>query len=202
MLLSLIRRIAWSDSEVQAGMWKREENRGTELEGKTIGIIGFGHTGRAFAKKLMGFDMRILVYDKYSNDAVPSYVERVDALEQIYAQAEVVSFHVPLHADTLGYFNDAFIACMQKPFILVNTSRGKVVDTAALKRGIERGRVVGACLDVIEQEPLESMNAGLRSVVDELVRKNNVIITPHIAGYTHEALYKMSATLLQKIAGL
>ncbi len=201
MLLSLIRRIGWSASEVQAGMWKREENRGAELEGKTIGIIGFGHTGRAFAKKLMGFDMRILVYDKYSNEPVPTYVQRVDTLEQIYEQADIVSFHVPLQADTLKCFDDGFVDRMQKKFILVNTSRGQVVDTAALKRGIERGRVTGACLDVVEQEPLERMKPDLRKIVDELAKKDNVIITPHIAGYTYEALYKMSATLLQKIVG-
>ncbi len=201
MLLGLIRRIGWSANEVQAGMWRREENRGTELEGKTIGIIGYGHTGRAFAKKLMGFDMRILVYDKYNTDAAPAYVQQVATLDTIFEQADIVSFHVPLQADTLKYFDDEFVAQMQKRFILINTSRGQVVDTAALKRGIERGRVAGACLDVIEQEPLERMSAELRMLVDELAKKDNVIITPHIAGYTHEALYKMSATLLHKIVG-
>lgn len=199
MLLTLIRRIAWSHAEIQQGMWLREENRGTELEGKTIGIIGFGHTGRAFARKLMGFDTRILVYDKYDASEIPRAVENCSSLEPIFKEADIVSFHVPLLADTANYFDEIFIAQMRKPFIVINTSRGKVVDTAALRRGLSDGKIIGACLDVFEQEPITAMNDRVRGLLDEMISLPNVVITPHIAGYTFEALYKMSTVLLTKI---
>lgn len=199
MLLSLIRRIPWSNSEIKHGLWHREENRGTELEGKTIGIIGYGHTGQAFAKKLAGFDMRILVYDKYKQESIPPHLVRCDSLLPIFDDAGIVSFHVPLQADTIHYFNEAFIAQMRKPFILVNTSRGIVVDTFALHKGIMAGKITGACLDVMEQEPLVAMDKDKYGLMSEILALPNVVVTPHIAGYTFEALYKMSKTLLQKI---
>ncbi len=196
MLIALMRRIVWSHSEIARGIWHREENRGTELEGKTIGIIGYGHTGSAFAKKLMGFDIRILAYDKYKPDGIPSHIVRCDGLEQIFEEADIVSFHVPLQDDTRHYFNGSFIAKMRKPFILINTSRGIVVDTDALLQGIASGKVAGACLDVFEQEPVTKDSQGFS---DLLVALPNVVVTPHIAGYTFEALYKMSKVLLNKI---
>lgn len=201
MLLALIRRIGWSQNEIKKGMWLREENRGTELEGKTIGIIGFGHTGRAFAKKLFGFDMRILAYDKYSQDNIPEYVVNCKDLTEIYEQADFVSFHVPLQEDTRHYFDDAFVQNMQQPFVLINTSRGIVVDTQALWRGLQTGKIKGTCMDVWEQEPLSKMTTEIRQLLDKIIALPNAIVTPHIAGYTHEALYKMSNVLLQKVTG-
>ncbi len=199
MLLTLIRRIAWSGNEVAHGLWKREENRGTELEGKTIGIIGFGHTGAAFAKKLQGFDMQVLVYDKYRTEEMPSYVTRCADVARIQEEADIVSFHVPLQPDTTNYLDEHFIRKMRKPFIVLNTSRGKVADTFAIKNGLDSGKIVGACLDVIEQEPLDAMQPGLRELVVGMSANPKVVITPHIAGYTEEALYKMSKVLIQKI---
>ena len=199
MLLALIRRMVWSHNEVGVGTWKREENRGAELEGKTVGIIGFGHTGRAFARKQMGFDTRILVYDKYEQANVPSYVTNCGSLDAIYKEADIISFHVPLLADTIHYLDEGFINRMQRPFILINTSRGKVVDTMALQHGIHTGKIAGACLDVFEQEPLAAMDRDIRAVIDELALLPNVVVTPHIAGYTHEALYKMSKLLFDKV---
>jgi D-3-phosphoglycerate dehydrogenase / 2-oxoglutarate reductase len=199
MLLSLIRRITWSQQEVQKGLWLREENRGTELEGKTLGIIGFGYTGAAFAKKLSGFDIKILAYDKYKKDAMPSDIVNCQDLAPIYEQADFVSFHVPLQEDTKYYFNESFIKNMKKPFVLINTSRGIVVDTKALWAGLQSGKVTGACLDVWEQEPLSKMNTEIRDLLNKIVALPNAIITPHIAGYTVEALYKMSNVLLCKI---
>jgi len=199
MLLALIRRIGWSQKEMEQGIWRREENRGTELESKTIGIIGFGHTGRAFAKKIIGFDMHILTYDKYSRDSIPPYVVKCDNLEQIMEAADIISFHVPLQQDTYHYFNETFIEQMSKPFILINTSRGSVVDTKALYNNLLSGKITGVCLDVYEQEPLTAMNKDLHLIMNEIVKLPNAITTPHIAGYTHEALYKMSRTLLEKI---
>ena len=199
MLLSLIRRITWSHNEMRSGIWKRDENRGIELEGKTIGIIGFGHTGHSFARKLSGFDTKILAYDKYSINDVPDGVANCASLEPIFDNADIISFHVPLHSDTIGYFNEAFLSRMRKPFILINTSRGPVVEFATLNNGIKSGQIVGACLDVFETEPLGSMNDIDRNMLGELTNTDKVIVTPHIAGYTFEALYKMSKTLLNKI---
>ncbi len=199
MLLALIRRIVWSGREMEQGVWRREENRGTELEGKTVGIIGCGHTGKAFAKKIQGFDTRILAYDKYNCEGIPAHIVTCKSLEQIFEEADIVSFHVPLQADTKYYFNEQFIAQMRKPFILINTSRGIVTDTMALLHGLSTGKVAGACLDVFEQEPLSGMDVVIAA---QLTSLPNVVVTPHIAGYTFEALYKMSRVLLEKIKAL
>jgi D-3-phosphoglycerate dehydrogenase len=199
MLLALMRRITWSHNEIGHGLWKREDNRGTEIEGKTVGIVGYGHAGSAFAKKLLGFDAHILAYDKYRPDGIPPHIMKCDNLDPIFEQADIVSFHVPLATDTKHYFNTDFIAKMRKPFIIINTSRGIVVDTAALRSGINTGKITGACLDVFEQEPLSGMGVGLRAIVNEMTALPNVIMTPHIAGYTHEALFKMSNVLLNRI---
>lgn len=199
LLLSLTKRIAESSRQVMDGTWLREENRGTELECKTIGIIGFGHTGRALAKKLQGFDMQILAYDKNKIETYPPYVRPCIKLEEIYAQSDIISFHVPLTDDTTHYFNSHFITKMQHPFILLNTSRGMVVDTAALLAGLQQKKVLAVGLDVLEKEPLERVSGDLKQAVDELLKMPNVIITPHIAGYSFEAVYKMSASLLGQI---
>jgi D-3-phosphoglycerate dehydrogenase / 2-oxoglutarate reductase len=199
MLLSLTKRITWSHHEVQQGKWLREENRGIELAGKTVGIIGFGHTGRAFAKKLSSMDMRILAYDKYQRGDLPPYVEGCNDLSLIFEHAQIVSFHVPLQADTSDYFNDAFLSAMRQPFILINTSRGRVVNTPVLHEGLISGKIMGACLDVIEGEPLDKMTPVQLSVLQSMMRLPQVIVTPHIAGYSVEALYKMSTVLLDKI---
>lgn len=202
LLLNLTKRITESSRQVLGGTWLRDENRGTELEGKTIGIIGFGHTGRAFAKKLQGFDMQILVYDKYNGQNFPSYVQPCINLEEIYVQSDIISFHVPLQDDTTYYFNTGFLAKMQRPFILINTSRGMVVDTAALLAGLQEKKIVAAALDVLEKEPLERVAGDLKHAVDNMLKMPNVIITPHIAGYSFEAVYKMSASLLRQIVTL
>jgi len=199
MLLTLTRKIAWSHTEIRHGQWLREENRGTELEGKTVAIIGYGHTGHSFARKMQGFDTCIMAYDKYKPEGIPVHIKNCKDHGGIFEEADIVSFHVPLQPDTIHYFNDDFVTKMHKPFILINTSRGMVVDTAALYRGIKQGKVIGACLDVLEQEPLSAMDTSLRAMVDELVQLPNVVITPHIAGYTFEALYKMSNALLTKV---
>ncbi len=199
MLLALNKNIVRAHNEVARGVWKRDENRGFELEGKTIGIIGFGHTGRAFAKKLSAFDMQIIVYDKYTKTDIPPYVTCCDTLEDIFERAEIVSFHVPLQPDTTYYFNENFINSMKNPFTLINTSRGKVMHTEALLGGLYSGKVKGACLDVWEEEPLEKMSISMRKMLEEIMKMSNVVVTPHIAGYSFEALYKMSKALLDKI---
>lgn len=199
MLLALIRRIPLINNEVKNGVWRRNENRGIELEGKTIGIIGFGHTGRALAKKLIGFDMNILAYDKYAESDFPGYVRKCAGLDEIFNSAEIVSFHVPQQPDTHHYFNDDFLNRMVNNFILLNTSRGQVVDLLALNKGINGGKVTGACLDVFESEPVTTLTGERKIAMDSLLQNPAVIATPHIAGYTYEALYKMSKVLADRI---
>jgi D-3-phosphoglycerate dehydrogenase len=202
LLLGVTKRIAHSAREVQDGLWLREENRGSELEGKTVGIIGFGHTGRALARKLRGMDMRILAYDKQEITDAPDYVKPCNDLEPIWAEAEVVSFHVPIAPDTYHYFNADFATKLQHSAILINTSRGSVVDASILPGLLTHRRLLGACLDVWEEEPLERMGDVQRGWLEQIVSLPQVIVTPHIAGYTFEALYKMSALLLQRILRL
>ncbi|HEY9177124.1 MAG TPA: NAD(P)-dependent oxidoreductase, partial [Flavipsychrobacter sp.] len=199
MLLSLNKRIVKSNAEVKEGQWLRDENRGVELEGKTVGIIGFGHTGSSFARKLYGFDVQVLAYDKYVQGGVPKYMEECRSLDRIFEEADIVSFHVPLQPDTRHYFNQAFLEKMRKPFVLINTSRGGVVDTNTLYDGLLSGKIAGACMDVWEEEPISAMSIEMRSFLDKISPMPNVIITPHIAGYSVEALYKMSKALLNKI---
>lgn len=199
MLLSLTKKIMVSNAEIKEGKWMREENRGIELEGKTIGIIGFGHTGKAFVKKLRGFYMNILVYDKYKQDKVGDPVTFCMDLQTIYHQADIISFHVPSQEDTYHYFNTSFLNNMNKPFILINTSRGTVVDVDALSNGLKTDRIIGACLDVFEEEPLNKMRDEVREKFMYISSLPNVVTTPHIAGYSYEALYKMSKVLLDKI---
>lgn len=199
MLLALNKKIVTSANEVKQGQWMRDENRGYELEGKTIGIIGFGHTGRAFAKKLSVFDMNILAYDKYTITDIPPYVQAVQSLDIIFQKADIISFHVPLHDDTIYYFNEEFMQQLKKPVVLINTSRGMVVNTNVLYGGLMSGQIIGACIDVLEKEPLSKLNAELRNILEKTLLLPQVIITPHIAGYSFEAIYKMSKVLLGKI---
>jgi len=202
MLLSLIRRIRVSGNQMQQGTWLRDENRGIELEGKTIGIIGFGHTGRALAHKLSVWDMRILAYDKYPVADVPGYVTVCPSLQCIYQEADIVSFHVPFASDTMHYLNESFVSAMIKPFILLNTSRGAVVSIDALFDAMKAGKVSGACLDVFEKEPVSGMTGDMKEKFEYLMGCDNMIVTPHIAGYTFEALEKMSKALLDKVLAI
>ncbi len=198
MLLALTKKISHSHSQVQQGIWLREPNRGMELEGKTLGIIGFGHTGSAFAGKLQAFDMRLLVYDIKPDIALPPYVA-ASSLAEIQQQADIVSFHVPYSRDTHHYFNREFLHAMQQPFILINTSRGAVADTTAILEGIEKKRITGAALDVVEGEPAGDTGAIGQPDILSLSEREEVLITPHIAGYSREAVYKMSKILLDKL---
>lgn len=202
LLLGITKRIEHAAEEVRNGYWLREENRGMELEGKTIGIIGFGHTGRAFARKLQGFDMRILAYDTADISDVPPYVTMCSSVEQLQSEANILSFHVQIAPDTHHYLNKDFLARMRRPFILLNTSRGAVVDSAVVLEGLETGKIIGAGLDVWEQEPLNKMDEEMSSLLENCLKHPGVIVTPHIAGYSYEALRKMSQVLKTKILAL
>ncbi|MDI9319830.1 MAG: NAD(P)-dependent oxidoreductase [Phycisphaerales bacterium] len=199
MLLSLNKRIGKSYNEIKEGKWLRDENRGTELEGKTIGIIGYGHTGMAFAKLLRAFDMKILVYDKYKKIKTESHIVVCDNLDQIQEETDALSIHVPFQEDTFHLVNASFLRQFQKPIILINTSRGAVIDSSSLIKSLDNGKIKALALDVWEEEPLSKMSLDMRNTLQELMQYPNVLITPHIAGYSFEALYKMSLILLQKI---
>lgn len=198
LLLSLMNNIQVSSDEIKKGHWRREPNRGTELSGKTVGIIGFGNTGSAFAKLLKSFDVTILAYDKYKFGFSSGYIKEA-SLEQIGRYAEVISFHVPLTEDTLHMANEGFFNSLQNKPFLVNTSRGKVIDTEAVIAAIRDHKIAGAALDVLENETLDSYNTKDKEQLNWLLEQPNVIITPHIAGYTHEASYKMAKILADKI---
>jgi D-3-phosphoglycerate dehydrogenase / 2-oxoglutarate reductase len=198
MLLGLLHHIHSSQLQIQAGQWIREANRGIELAERTVGIIGYGHTGRALAKKLRAFTTNILVYDKYKTGFVDDVIKEV-SLEQLQQQADVVSFHVPLNDETRMYYDAAFYSAMSKPHILINSARGGVADTNVILSGLKLGQITGACLDVLEEE--KSIDETLKqpdNIVHELL-KYNVILTPHIAGYSYDAIEKMSAELLAQL---
>lgn len=201
MLLQLINNLSRATAEVKQGIWLRDENRGIELTGKTVGIIGFGNTGEALAKLLQPFDVTVLAYDKYRAGFGGGYIKEAN-LEQIARYAQVISFHLPLTVETKHMADTKFFnALEQKPYIL-NTSRGKVIDTAALLQALEYEQVAGAALDVLENENLKTYTPAENKQLQQLLSCHNVMVTPHIAGYTHEAHYKMSEILYKKIRAI
>jgi len=201
MLLSLLNKIHSVQKELKEGKWLRDENRGTELFGKTVGIIGYGNTGSAFAHLLRSFNVTVLAYDKYKFGFSKDYIKEA-SLEQVCRYADVISFHIPLTDETHYLANhDFFHSLKQKPWIL-NASRGQIINTHDLKNAILNGAIAGAGLDVLENEKPSSYTAEEQALFEWLIHQPNVIITPHIAGYSHEAFLKMSEVLLQKLGFL
>jgi len=201
MLLMLFNRLHLADREVREGLWRREANRGIELRGQTVGIIGFGHMGRAVAKKLMGFDCRIIAYDKYLTAIDQPGVEQV-TLDELFREAQVVSLHLPLSEETSHFADHAFFHSFTHPIWFVNTARGQHTHTPALVDALQSGKVRGACLDVLEYEKASLEGLDLRTYPEDLkylATAENVILTPHVAGWTTESYYKLSDVLADKI---
>lgn len=201
MLLALLNHLIRADREVRGGKWRRRENTGHELQGSTVGIIGFGRMGRAFAQKLAGFGVHLMAHDKYLRNYAPEGVREVE-LDDLFAHADVVSMHLPLTAETEHYADAAFFQRFAKPVRFINTARGPITDTGALLDAIDAGRVLGACLDVLEFE--ERSLLGLRpdapkELLHRLYACDRVVLSPHVAGITHESYYKMANILADKI---
>jgi D-3-phosphoglycerate dehydrogenase len=198
MLLNMMHNISKSSLEVQEGKWLREENRGIELTGKVVGVIGYGNTGESFSKLLGAFGVTVLAYDKFKYGFGKAHVKEA-SLEQICRYADVISFHVPLTAET-SYMADEFFfnSLANRPFIM-NTSRGRIIKTGALIDALKADKIRGAALDVLENENLGSLSDTEQAQIDFLTTHPAVLLTPHIAGYTYEAFYKMSTVLLEKL---
>lgn len=200
MLLALYNNMRQGDRQVRAFHWDREGNRGMELEGKTIGIIGFGHTGRAFAEKLVGWNVEVLAYDKYLKDYCTDLNHVKEAqLQEIYAHADVLSIHIPLTPETKHLVSDGFLEQFAKTIVLINTSRGRIVDTEYLIKMLKSDKLKGACLDVFENEKTASYTEAERLMYEEFFHLDNTILSPHVAGWTHESKRKLAEVLLNKI---
>ena len=202
LLLSLFNNIARADAEVRQGLWQREANRGLELKGRTVGIIGFGNMGSAFAQRLQGFECNIIAYDKYKPAGyAPAYVQEV-SLHELQQRAQVLSLHVPLTPETRHMVDYPFIQRFRHPFHLINTSRGAVVDTPGLVRALDEGLILGTALDVIEYEDMTRDGLDLDHLPDAfhyLLHSPRAVLTPHVAGWTVESKEKLASVLAQKI---
>ena len=201
MLLSLFNKLNLADQEVRAGLWRREANRGIELDGKTIGLIGYGNMGKAFAKKLKGFDVKVLCYD-ILEDVGDDNATQV-TLAQLQKESDVLSLHTPQTPLTVAMVNKTFIQAFNKPFWLINTARGKSVVTTDLVAALKSGKILGAGLDVLEYEKssFEDMftSQSMPEAFQYLVKASNVILSPHVTGWTVESKEKLAQTIVDKI---
>jgi len=203
MLLSLFNNLNKGDQEVRQGIWDREGNRGIELDGKTIGIIGFGNNGQAFAKKLRGFDVEVLVYDKYVSNFDNNFVTEV-TMNTIFEEADIISFHIPQNKETQFLVDDNYLSKFKKKIYIINLSRGKIIKTSSLVNNLEHGNVKGACLDVLEFEKTSFENifsdkTNLPEAFNYILNSNKTILSPHVGGWTKESYFKLSNVLANKI---
>jgi len=201
LVLNLMNNVTRSFEEVKQGKWLRNENKAIELSGKTVGIVGFGNTGSSFARLLQPFNVTVLAYDKYKDGFGKGYIKEAN-IEHICKYADVVSFHVPLTSETRHMANATFFNSLQQKPFFVTTCRGPVTETAALIEALKIGQIAGAALDVLENEKINALTTLEKENLDFLTGHPNVIVTPHIAGYSHEAFLRMSEILLGKLTSL
>lgn len=197
LLLSLMNNFNNADAEIRAGKWQREVNRGYELKGKTVGIIGYGFMGKSFAKKLSGFDVEVIAYDKYKTGFSDKYAREV-SMEEIVKHSDVLSLHIPLTAETKGLVNDEYLFHFKKPIFLINTSRGSVAKVQAILNAVKQGKVLGAGLDVLEVEKFPALAE--QDWFEELRQSGKVILTPHVAGWTFDSYRRISEVMAGKLA--
>jgi len=201
MILALFNKLKKADLEIRQGIWHREENRGEELEGKTVGIIGYGNMGKAFARKLKGFDCDVICYDIKENVGDENALQV--SLHELFDRAEVLSLHTPQTQLTTGMVNSEFIDQFRHDFYLINTARGSAVKTADLVEALDRGKIRGACLDVLEYEKSSFENffadQNLPEDFRRLIRSEKVLLSPHVAGWTVESKYKLADTIVRKV---
>lgn len=195
MLLSLTNNLRKGDWEIRNGIWDREGNRGFELKGKTIGIIGYGFMGRSFARKLKGFEVNILAYDKYKSGFSDESVKEAE-MKEISAQSDVLSLHIPLTAETRQLVNAEFLASFQKPIFFLNTARGEIVNTQAVLTAAKNGKIRSAGMDVLEVEKFPGLTA--QPWFSELIQSGKVLLTPHVAGWSFESYKRISEVLADK----
>ena len=197
----MIRNIPKADREVKEFSWRREANRGEEIMGKTVGIIGYGNMGRAFAKRLAGFECNVLAYDKYKTGFSDQFCKGVqmDAIEE---ETDILSLHIPLTPETRMLVNRNYLKRFKKRIVLINTARGEIVSLSDLVESMEEGRVRGAALDVLENEKMENLTPLQLQAFNFLRKRSNVIFTPHIAGWTVESLVKINVALVRKMKAL
>ncbi len=201
MLLSLSAQLQKADKEVRRMIWDRKGNTGWELKGKTVGIIGFGNTGKAVAKKLRGFDVRVLAYDKYLANYGGSLAQEV-TMKELCEQADIVTLHIPLTDETRLLVDNEWINSFVKTIVLLNLSRGKIVRLQSVIDAMESGKIKAAGLDVLENEKLESFSATEQKCFHNLIQRSNIVFSPHVGGWTHESYEKIGEVLLRKIKEL
>nr|WP_121270662.1 2-hydroxyacid dehydrogenase [Pedobacter schmidteae] len=196
LMLSLMNNFRTADTQVRNGVWDREGNRGYELKGRTVGIIGYGFMGQSFAKKLSGFEVNVIAYDKYKTGFSDEYAREV-SMEEIVKHSDVLSLHTPLTAETRQMVNDEYLFHFRKPIFFINTSRGEVVHTEAVLKAIEEGKILGAGLDVLEVEKFPALAD--QNWYNNLKLSGKVILTPHVGGWTFESYRKISEVLAGKL---
>ena len=197
LLLSLMNNFRNADLQIRNGIWDREGNRGYELKGKTVGIVGYGFMGQSFARKLSGFGVKVIAYDKYKTGFSDVHAKEV-SMEEIVKQSDVLSLHIPLTAETKQMVNDEYFFHFKKPIFFINTARGEIVNTQAVLANIANGKILGAGLDVLEIEKLPALTE--QQWYRELVANGKVMLTPHIAGWTFDSYRKISEVLAAKLA--
>lgn len=199
LLMSLLHNIVKSDKEVRKAIWDREGNRGVELAGKTVGLLGYGYMGQAFAQKLQPFGCNVLAYDKYKRNYGDSFCKEA-SLDQVFKESDIFSIHVPLTAETNHMIDADFINSFEKDIYIINTARGEVLNLADSCKALKSGKVIGMALDVLENEKIETLSDEQQTCFQYLIQSEKTILTPHVAGWSHESYENISKVLAEKIA--